>query len=172
MVLLTFWELMRWPWYFLMQCGKITLIINLQMQMSEIRGEISHLRRWISAASNEYFPSEEWGNGIMFIPITGKLNGHRIMALRTKRRKVGPRLCFEKPSLRVATEESGPKVPRTGRQKVRNCGVAHLTGLLVRDTLSDSRQLNSFSSVMPDRSSWTYSWDESVNSCLLFLSPP
>lgn len=48
----------------------------------------------------------------------------------------------------------------------------NLTGLLVRDTRSDSRQLSSFSSVMPERSSWTYSWDESVHSCLLFLSPP
>ena len=50
--------------------------------------------------------------------------------------------------------------------------VTDLTGLLVRDTLRDSRQLSSFSSVMPERSSWTYSWDESVDSCLLFLSPP
>lgn len=50
--------------------------------------------------------------------------------------------------------------------------LSYLTGLLVRDTLSDSRQLSSFSSVMPERSSWTYSWDESVHSCLLFLSPP
>lgn len=50
--------------------------------------------------------------------------------------------------------------------------LSYLTGLLVRDTLRDSRQLSNFSSVMPERSSWTYSWDESVHSCLLFLSPP
>lgn len=55
---------------------------------------------------------------------------------------------------------------------VRCEGTTNLTGLLVRDTRRDSRQWNSFSSVMPERSSWTYSWDESVNSCLLFLSPP
>lgn len=55
---------------------------------------------------------------------------------------------------------------------VKEAGRTNLTGLLVRDTRRDSRQWNSFSSVMPERSSWTYSWDESVNSCLLFLSPP
>lgn len=55
---------------------------------------------------------------------------------------------------------------------VKEAGMTNLTGLLVRDTRRDSRQWNSFSSVMPERSSWTYSWDESVNSCLLFLSPP
>lgn len=54
----------------------------------------------------------------------------------------------------------------------KEAGRTNLTGLLVRDTRRDSRQWNSFSSVMPERSSWTYSWDESVNSCLLFLSPP
>lgn len=47
-----------------------------------------------------------------------------------------------------------------------------LTGLLVRDTRRDSRQLSNFSSVMPERSSCTYSCDDSVHSCLLFLSPP
>ena len=51
-------------------------------------------------------------------------------------------------------------------------GCTDLTGLLVRETLRDSRQLSSLSSVMPERSSWTYSWDDSVLSCLLFLRPP
>jgi len=51
-------------------------------------------------------------------------------------------------------------------------GETDLTGLLVRDTLRDSRQLKSFSSEMPERSSCTYSWDDSVLSCLLFLRPP
>lgn len=31
--------------------------------------------------------------------------------------------------------------------------ITHLTGLLVRDTLKDSRQLRSFSSEIPDRNS-------------------
>lgn len=53
----------------------------------------------------------------------------------------------------------------------RNCS-AYLTGLLVRDTLKDSRQLRSFSSEIPDRSSWMYSCEDSVHSCLLFFSPP
>lgn len=47
-----------------------------------------------------------------------------------------------------------------------------LTGLLVKDTRRDSRQLSSLSSEMPERSSCTYSCDDSVHSCLLFLSPP
>ena len=51
-------------------------------------------------------------------------------------------------------------------------GWTDLTGLLVRETRRDSRQLSSLSSVMPERSSCTYSWDESVLSCLLFLRPP
>lgn len=50
--------------------------------------------------------------------------------------------------------------------------VTDLTGLLVRDTRRDSRQLSNFSSVMPERSSCTYSCDDNVHSCLLFLSPP
>lgn len=64
--------------------------------------------------------------------------------------------------------------PHTGNSlwSVKEAGTTYLTGLLVRDTRRDSRQWNSFSSVMPERSSWTYSWDESVNSCLLFLRPP
>jgi hypothetical protein len=48
----------------------------------------------------------------------------------------------------------------------------YLTGLLVRETRRDSRQMSSLSSVMPERSSWTYSCDDNVHSCLLFLSPP
>ena len=51
-------------------------------------------------------------------------------------------------------------------------GWTDLTGLLVRETRRDSRQLSSLSSVMPERSSCTYSWDDSVLSCLLFLRPP
>lgn len=64
--------------------------------------------------------------------------------------------------------------PHTGNSvwSLKEAGATNLTGLLVRDTRRDSRQWNSFSSVMPERSSWTYSWDERVNSCLLFLSPP
>lgn len=57
-------------------------------------------------------------------------------------------------------------------QNVTKASFTNLTGLLVRDTRRDSRQLSSFSSVMPERSSWTYSWEERVHSCLLFLSPP
>jgi len=50
--------------------------------------------------------------------------------------------------------------------------ITYLTGLLVRDTLKDSRQLRSFSSEIPDRNSWIYSCEDSVHSCLLFFSPP
>lgn len=71
------------------------------------------------------------------------------------------------------------QVPHQNRDEEGETGIlvweewlTDLTGLLVKDTRRDSRQLSSFSSEMPERNSCTYSCDDSVDSCLLFLSPP
>lgn len=159
---------MRWPWYFCMW-RRTTLIINLQMQMSKICVEIpaQHLHKWITgvfAKPKLRFwrrPKETQQQDCVYS------DSRNVNLAINKKRKKKEKVFSLKVKKKMLNCLHFP-----GSAKGEISEVAHLTGLLVRETLRDSRQLNSFSSVMPDRSSWTYSWDDSVNSCLLFLSPP